>query len=82
MLRVNFFGLALNIVYMTIFYYYAPGKDKNTVWGQLGLSGAFAAAIIAYAQYEDPKLIEFRFGMIMTGFLFALVSSPFLSLVS
>lgn len=82
MLRVNFFGLVLNIIYMTIYYYYTPGKNKNSVWVQIGLSGAFSAAVIAYAQYEHPDLIEFRFGMIMTVFLFALVSSPFLSLVS
>jgi len=80
MLRVNVFGLMLNIVYMTIYYYYTPGKDKTKVWGQIGLSGAFSAAVIAYAQYEDPNLLEFRFGMIFTVFLFALVASPFLSL--
>lgn len=82
MLRVNFFGLVLNIIYMTIYYHYTPGKNKNTVWGQIGVCGAFSAAVIGYAQYEQPDLIEFRFGMIMTVFLFALVSSPFLSLVS
>lgn len=82
MLRVNFFGLVLNIIYVTVYYWYTPGNHKTTVWAQIGLSGAFSAAIIGYAQYEDPDLIEFRFGMIMTVFLFALVSSPFLSLVS
>lgn len=82
MLRVNCFGLMLNIIYMTVYYSYTPAKDKTTVWGQIGLSGALSAAIIGYAQYEQPELIEFRFGIIMTVFLFALVSSPFLSLVS
>lgn len=82
MLRVNFFGLVLNILYMTVYYFYTPGKNKTTVWAQIGLGGAFSAVIIGYAEYEDPSLIEFRFGMIMTAFLFALVSSPFLSLVS
>ena len=82
MLRVNAFGLALNIVYMLVYYHYTPNGNKTTVWAQIGLSGAISAAVIGYAQYEHPDLIEFRFGIIMTVLLFALVSSPFLSLVS
>lgn len=82
MLRVNFFGLVLNIIYMTVYYVYTPGKHKTTVWAQIGLSGAFSAVVLGYAQYEHPDFLEFRFGMIMTVFLFALVASPFLSLVS
>lgn len=82
MLRVNCFGLVLNIIYMTVYYFYTPDNNKTTVWAQIGLSGAFSAVVIGYAQYERPDLIEFRFGLIMTAFLFALVSSPFLSLVS
>lgn len=82
MLRVNFFGLVLNIIYMIVYYQYTPDKNKTTVWAQIGLSGLLSAVVLGYAQYEHPDLIEFRFGLIMTVFLFALVSSPFLSLVS
>lgn len=81
MLRVNVFGLLLNIIYVTVYYYYTPGQNKTTVWAQIGLSGALSAIAIGYAHYEHPDLIEFRFGMVMTVFLFALVGSPFLSLV-
>ncbi|KAJ6636495.1 Sugar transporter SWEET1 [Pseudolycoriella hygida] len=80
MLRVNAFGLALNIIYMLVYYFYTPNENKTSVWAQVGLSGAFSAVVIGYAQYEHPDLIEFRFGIIMTVFLFALVGSPFLSL--
>lgn len=81
-IQINFIGVALNIIYLVVFYWYTPNKDKTRVWGQIGLAGAFAAGAIAYAQYEDPNLVEFRFGMVITVFLFILVGSPFLSLVS
>lgn len=80
-IRINFIGFALNIAYTLFYYYYTPNNEKMKVWAQIGAAGAFAAGVIAYAQYEDPTVIEFRFGMIITLFLFALVASPFLSLV-
>lgn len=80
MIRINFLGFALNTGYVVFYYFYTPNEDKNRVWGQIGLAGAFAGAVLAYGEYEDPDKVEFRFGLIFTGFLFALVASPFLSL--
>ncbi|XP_026329289.1 sugar transporter SWEET1 isoform X2 [Hyposmocoma kahamanoa] len=73
-IRVSFAGTALNIIYLMIYYHYSSEKQK--VWGSLGLSGAVAAALLGYAQYEDPNLIEFRFGLIITVLMFYLIGEP------
>ncbi|CAH2225590.1 jg22537, partial [Pararge aegeria aegeria] len=78
MIQVNFMGLALNIIYLMIYYTYA--RNKGTVWMQMGLGGAFAAALIGYSEMEDPKLVESRFGMIITVFMFYLIASPLFGL--
>lgn len=82
MIRINLIGFALNVVFVTFFYLYVPAEEKMQAWRQIGIAGAITTAGLAYAQYEDPDKIEFRFGLIMTGFLFTLVASPLFSLVS
>ncbi|XP_021207329.1 sugar transporter SWEET1 [Bombyx mori] len=78
MIQVNMFGLALNIVYVLIYFNYTQQKVK--VWAQIGLAGAVSAALIGYAQTEDPKLVETRFGTIITAFMFYLIASPLFGL--
>ncbi|KXJ81784.1 hypothetical protein RP20_CCG017788 [Aedes albopictus] len=80
MIKVNLIGLGLNVVYVCAFYWYTLGPAKNKVWGQIGLAGAIAAGLLAYVQYEDPKVVEFRFGMILTVILLILVGMPLLGL--
>ncbi|KAF9408489.1 hypothetical protein HW555_011846 [Spodoptera exigua] len=80
MIQVNLFGLALNIIYCMIYFNYT--QEKMKVWAQIGLAGAFSAGLIAYAQMEDPKLVENRFGTIITAFMFYLIASPLFGLVS
>lgn len=80
MIKVNFIGFALSIIYCLIFYHYTPNEDKTKVWGQFGIGGALVVSILAYVQYEDSKLIEFRFGLILTAILLGLVGSPLLDL--
>lgn len=80
MIKVNLIGLGLNVVYVCAFYWYTVGPAKTKVWGQIGLAGAVAAGLLAYVQYEDPKVVEFRFGMILTGILLMLVGMPLLGL--
>lgn len=82
MIRVNFIGLALNLLYVCGFYLYTEGPAKTAVWGQIGLAGALTAGVLSYVQYEDPQLVEFRFGLILTGLLWTLVGMPLLGLVS
>lgn len=80
MIQVNFAGLALNIIYLMIYFNYT--SEKVRTWAQFGLAGAFTAALIGYAEKEDPKLVEYRFGLIITAFMFYLIASPLLGLVS
>ncbi|CAB3234751.1 unnamed protein product [Arctia plantaginis] len=78
MIQVNLFGLALNILYCLFYFQYTHEKMK--VWGQMGLAGALSAGLIAYAQAEDPTLVENRFGMIITALMFLLIAAPLFGL--
>ncbi|XP_028161319.1 sugar transporter SWEET1 [Ostrinia nubilalis] len=78
MILVNLVGLALNIIYVMIYFQYTSEKVK--VWAQMGLAGALSAALIGYAQMEDPKLVENRFGLIITALMFYLIASPLFNL--
>ena len=80
-IKVNFLGLGMNIIYIVAFYLLTSGPRKLKVWAQIGASAIFASSILAYVQYEDPKLVEFRFGIILTLVLFALVGMPLVELV-
>lgn len=79
-IKVNLIGFALSTIYCVIYYWYTPNEDKTKIWGKLGMAGAFTAALLAYCQYEDPKLVEFRFGMILTGLLLCVIAAPLLDL--
>ncbi|XP_058064945.1 sugar transporter SWEET1-like [Anopheles bellator] len=80
MIRVNFIGLVLHIGYVCAFYLYTDGPRKGAVWGRIGLAGALTVGVLSYVQYEDPKVVEFRFGMILTALLWTLVGMPLLGL--
>ncbi|XP_068629752.1 sugar transporter SWEET1 [Battus philenor] len=78
MIQVNFVGLALNILYVLMYFNYTSEKVK--VWAKTGLAGAFTAALLGYAEMEDPALVENRFGTIITAFMFYLIASPLFGL--
>lgn len=80
-IRANFIGLALSIVFVGIFYYYTPNAQKNAVWRSTGVAGAVASAILAYAQYEDQSVLADRLGLVLFVFVFILTSLPLLSVV-
>ncbi|XP_011181786.1 sugar transporter SWEET1 [Zeugodacus cucurbitae] len=79
-IMVNILGFAINVVFMTAFYWYSSNEFKMKIWSKIGIAGAFTVACLAYAAFEDPKKIEFRFGMLITGILVFLVGSPLLQL--
>lgn len=81
-IKVNLFGVMLNIAYICFFYIYTNNvKDKTLVWAQMGYAGAFLAAIYAYTVVENPENLPFRFGIILTAVVFYFVGSPLLGLV-
>lgn len=78
MINVNFFGLGLNVVYLGIFYFYSSEKSDFIL--SLAKAAAFVAVFIGYAQIEQTSKIEFRFGLIVTAFMFLLIASPLIHL--
>lgn len=80
--QVNIIGTALNIGYICFFYCYTNNvKDKTLAFTQMGYAGAFLAAIFAYTFVENPEVLPFRYGLLLTAVLFYFVGSPLLSLV-
>lgn len=78
MIMVNFIGIAISIIYLMVYFNYAP--NKMAVWAKIGLAGAFSAACIGYSEYENPVYVEQRFGLIITAFMFWLIASPLFGL--
>lgn len=81
MYRVNLAAVILNVAYIAFYYLYCSEK-----WQQIYKPSAFGALLIAvllgYIGYEDPELIESRYGLIMTVLMLCLLGSPLLELVS
>lgn len=80
MIKVNIIGFAINTVFMVGFYYYASSERKSQMWSYIGYVSLFLMAVITYANFEDPKKIEFRLGMLITSILVWLVGSPLLNI--
>lgn len=73
----------MNILYACWFFSYTNNvKDKTLAWAQMGYSGAFTVAALAYSYMENPRDLPFRYGILTTIVLFYFVGSPFLRLVS
>ncbi|CRL04461.1 CLUMA_CG017544, isoform A [Clunio marinus] len=74
--KVNIVGVLLSLFYLLAFYYYTPIKEKFSVWSKIGGAFIFSTGIILYTMYEDPTLVEMRFGMILTGLLYLVMAAP------
>lgn len=77
-LYINLFGMVLGLCYLFVYYLYT--KEKVQFYIKLSKMFVFVAVLISYAQREDPNLIKFRFGLISTLLLFAVIASPLLNL--
>lgn len=68
-IKINFMGLFLSIIYISIFYFYTPLKQKIAVWGKIGMAGAFASALIAYTivivPYNKQYIFDDKFKIII-----------------
>lgn len=81
-IQVSLIGTLLNIVYISFYIYYTTNvKDKSLARTQMGYAGAFLAALFSYTFVENPKVLPFRYGMILTVVLFFFVGLPLLKLV-
>lgn len=82
MILVNLFGTAINICYLSVFYIHTNEVDgKARVWTQLGYAGAFLMAIFGYTNVENPEVLLFRYGILVTVVIFGFVGLPLFSLV-
>lgn len=80
MYNVNVLGLVVNTIYLLGFIYYTPEKLRGSIYTTLAKSAGFAVLVLAYASIENKDVIEFRFGMIITGILLLLVGLPLLEI--
>ncbi|XP_046678612.1 sugar transporter SWEET1 [Homalodisca vitripennis] len=78
MIPVNIFGFVLNVAYSICFYMYTT--EKTEFLSSVGKVSAVTAVLVGYALWEKQDLVEFRFGMIVTVLMLALIGAPLFSL--
>lgn len=78
MINVNVFGLLTNIIYMIVYYYYAPNTKQ--MFKLIFKVTIFVIIFLVYAQIEHPTNVEFRFGIVVTVLLLLLIASPLIHL--
>lgn len=78
MINVNVFGLLTNMIYMIIYYHYAPNtKEVLKLTYKVTI---FVVIFLVYAQIEHPTNVEFRFGIVVTILLLLLIAAPLVHL--
>lgn len=80
MFNVNMAAIILNAFYLLFYYSYT--KVKSEVIKSISIGVAVAAVFLAYARMENPDNVEYRFGLIVTVLMLALLGSPLLEVVS
>jgi len=75
---VNIFGFVLNFIYFLVFYFYTT--DVSPLLSMLTKVTLFTGILWGYTTIEDEKLIEYRFGIILTVLMLILIGSPLFSL--
>lgn len=80
MFQVNVAAIILNVLYIICFHIYC-----NTKWQDLykptSIGTGLTAAIFGYLEMEDPELIEYRYGLLITILSFILMGSPLFEVV-
>lgn len=81
MLQVNVAAIVLNLIYVGFYYVYCSEK-WHEVFKPSAIGVALVAVLLAYISYEDPELIEMRYGLIITVLMLLLLGSPLIEVVS
>ncbi|XP_045491496.1 sugar transporter SWEET1-like [Colias croceus] len=71
MVQVNFFGLLLNIGYLSVFVKYE--RNPGPMWKKIGIACAISVTVITYCQLENPELVGHRFGLFMMAFMMFII---------
>lgn len=81
MIKVNVAAIVLNTIYSVFFYKFAEDKYEE-VLKPTSYGVALLAVLLGYAQLESSENIEYRFGLILTLLMLALLGAPLLDVVS
>lgn len=81
MYRVNLAAILLNVGYIVFYYLYCYEK-WHQIFKPSAVGVGIIAVLLAYIGYEDPELIESRYGFIVTVLMLFLLGSPLLEVVS
>jgi solute carrier family 50 protein (sugar transporter) len=77
MLVVNVTAIVLNAIYCAFYYLYSADK-WNELFKPLSVSMGLVAVLWGYCAWEDPTLLEFRYGLIVTILMLLLLGNPLL----
>ncbi|ERL94201.1 hypothetical protein D910_11482 [Dendroctonus ponderosae] len=77
MITVNVAAIFLNSIYSLFFYKYAADKYEE-VLKPVAYGVATLAVFLGYAQLENPENLEYRFGLVLTLLMLALIGAPLL----
>lgn len=78
--NVSFVGFILSTLFSAFYVFYTSKEGKALAWNKISIGAAVVAVTIAYAKFEDPANIEFRFGILLTVLMFGMVGAPLLDL--
>lgn len=81
MFQVNTAAIILNLAY-AVFYYVYCSQKWNEILKPAALGVTLVNILLVYINYEDPELVENRYGLIMTILMLLLLGSPLLEVVS
>ncbi|XP_050498588.1 sugar transporter SWEET1 [Diabrotica virgifera virgifera] len=77
MLQVNVAAIGLNVLYLAFYYYYSADKYNEVLKpGSVGV--AIVAVFIGYSLVEAPELLEYRYSLVVTILMLALIGAPLL----
>ncbi|KAJ3650216.1 hypothetical protein Zmor_021917 [Zophobas morio] len=75
MLQVNYSAILLNVFYSVFYYVYSTDK-WNEILKQFTVSAGLVAVLWGYCEWENPSLVEDRYGLIVTILMLGLLGSP------
>lgn len=81
MLTVNVSAVSLNLIYCVFYFLYSTNKWVEFL-KPLSIAMGFVAILWGYTEVEDPALVEFRYGVIVTVLMLFLMGNPLLGIVS
>lgn len=80
MLVVNIVAIILNALY-SLFYNKYSGNKYEEILKPLSTGVGIVAIFLGYAQFENPKNLEFRYSLVLTILMLLLIGSPLLDMV-